>query len=743
MAKIHSRTSTFVRGPFGSGKTTLAIERARWLLQQERVRGDDILILSPQPINMRTFARVLRGRDALPGPPVEITTYASLARDAVQLYWPLIASSAGFDYPDREPTFLNIEMAQYHLGRFVDAAIDRQEFSGIVIRRNRIVVQLLSNFNRAALYGFSIDETYDRLVAALGERHDVGQVTALESARRISHAFRNFCYRESLLDYSLQVELFQRQVLQNEWSRTHLLRSRRHLIADNMEEETPAGHALIGVWANQLESLLVCVDDDGGFRTFLGADPEGALELAALCQQSINLRTTFNNTSSMQRVVAAYAQLLPASKHSARQTSPAAPPDVEVGSPQLDAQPVEESKAHADGPALRLSLNDDDETYRYYPQMIRGVARDIANLVHNHGVDPGSIVVVAPIISDSLRFSLQNELQRLGIASSGNRPSRALEDEPATRTLLTFAKLAHPQWSLRPATQDVAQALAFAIDALDPVRAALLATYVYPQNATTIDLRRFAELAPDARRRITYAAGEGYDLLRDWLYAWRAGGSAAGVEASGTATGQDAAAERALDQFFARLFEQVLSQPGFGFRERFDAIRVAHQVVDSARRLRWALESAATEGKETPPDTGREFVHLIDRSVLGGLHIPAWRMPEDVVLISPVLSFLLRNVTARHQFWLDVGSLDWWERLYQPLTHPYVLSQHWQADRVWQDEDEANVRAVAMRRQILGLLRRAGEQVHLAISEYSESGFEQQGPLLKVTNSVLALGNLT
>jgi hypothetical protein len=729
MATIHSRTATFVHGPFGSGKTSLAIARARWLLQQERVRGDDLLILVPQRINMRPFQESLTGKNAPPGAPIEINTYVGIVHESVQLYWPLISASANFLNPHKEPTFLGLEMTQYHVGQFVDQALARQEFSGIVAKRNRIVIQILSNLNRAVYEGASLDETYDKLIAALGERREAGQVAALEAARRISHRFHDFCLAEGMLDLSMQVKLFTEGVLMNEWSRTHLLRSKRHLIADNMEEDTPAGHKLIADWARHLDSLLVCVDDDGGFRTFLGADPEGAQELEALCTKTIHLNASFHESPAVHKVAAAYSDVLPA-RQGMRQTATTVAPPTSAPADEAD-------KATEQRRGLAVSLGENGETYRFYPQMIRGVARDIADLVHGEGVEPGSIAVVAPIISDSLRFGLQNELTRLGIPSTGHRPSRALEDEPATRTLLTLAKLAHPHWNLRPPAQDVAQAFAFAIDVLDPIRAALLVTFVYPQSSPSIDLRRFADLPPEARRRITYAAGEGYDTLRDWLYAWRAGSAATG---EGTAESNAAPIDHTLDSFLARLFEQVLSQPGYGFRERFDAIRVAHQVVDAARRLRWALEPADRANREDAPrvDVGREFVHTIDLGVLGGLYVPAWRVPQDAVLISPVLSFLLRNTPVRHQFWLDVGSQDWWERLYQPLTHPYVLGHRWQPGRAWQDEDEGAVRASAMRRQTLGLLRRTTEQVHLAISEYSESGAEQQGPLLKVTNRVLA-----
>ena len=82
---IHTRTKVFLNGPFGSGKTTLAVERVRWLLRQERVRGDDILVLVPQRTLAEPYLTALTGADAPAGSPVRITTFASLAQQSVGL----------------------------------------------------------------------------------------------------------------------------------------------------------------------------------------------------------------------------------------------------------------------------------------------------------------------------------------------------------------------------------------------------------------------------------------------------------------------------------------------------------------------------------------------------------------------------------------------------------------------------------------------------------------------------------
>ena len=91
--------------------------------------------------------------------------------------------------------------------------------------------------------------------------------------------------------------LFNRHVMKNDWSRTHLLRSHRHLVFDNAEEDTPSAHMLVRQWLDDrtaaLDSALIVSDDDAGYRTFLGADPQGTAGLAAKCDQRIHLVSSF------------------------------------------------------------------------------------------------------------------------------------------------------------------------------------------------------------------------------------------------------------------------------------------------------------------------------------------------------------------------------------------------------------------------------------------------------------------
>ncbi len=698
-------TSTTVRkrylsGPFGAGKTTAAVDHLLRLFRQERVRGDDILVLVPQRTLATPYHTALRSSGVPGGASVRVTTFASLAQQAVELYWPLIASQAGFGPGAQEPTFLTLETSQYHMAPLVDDALNQGAFDGVRVERSRIISQVLDNLNKAALQGLTIEDAYARLELAvpLGEQR-AARLNALRAARAISAAFRQHCLERAILDFSLQVTLFNDQVLTNEWSRTHLLRTHRHLIYDNAEEDTLSAHRLVTMWLPMLESALIITDDDGGYRTFLGADPKGVGELAAACATDDRLTDSHIMSPTIANLTHRVDRLL-------ARPGPATSADLVQQTTDSDGT----------GPALIPP----DELFRFYPQMVEWSAAQINHLVHEDGVPPGEIAILAPFVSDALRFSLQRALERYGIALATHRPSRPLEAEPAARTLLTLARLAHPFWGMAPAPADVSLALTVAVERLDPVRASLLSAIVYPPRRRTNELGNFAAVNDEMRQRITYTAGEAYDRLRDWLYTYRA-----------------EPMPLPLDQFFARLFGEVLSQPGFGFHEDYDAARVASQLVESARKFRWALEDEQP-GALDSGRVGSTYVHMAETGAIGALYLPGWQAPAEAVFLAPAYTFLLRNRAVDVQFWLDIGATGWWERLYQPLTHPHVLSARWLPDAAWTDRDEFNTRQETMHRLLIGLIRRTRRRIYLGASDYSESGYEQRGPLLTVVNRLLS-----
>jgi superfamily I DNA/RNA helicase len=670
-------SKTFLSGPAGSGKTTAGVERLRLLLES-RAPADSILILTPQRTLQSQYEATLNSPAIGPGGLATLATVGGLARRMVDLFWPLAAEAAGFKQPDQSPVFLTLETAQYYMARLLRPLLEQGFFASVTIDRNRLYSQVLDNLNKSAAVGFPFTEIGERLSGAWCG--DPAQRRVYADAQESATRFRQYCLEHNLLDFSLQLEIFWNLLWRTPECHDFLTRQYRHLIYDNIEEDIPVAHDLLAEWLPEFDSAFLIYDEEAGYRRFLGADPDSAMRLEELCDRHARLGQSFVSIPQVQALETAFTSKL---------------------LPDHPAQITEESiQALAFPPAGTPA--------RFYPQMLDWVAAETKRLVTEEALPPSEIVILAPYVSDALRFSLSYRLEVAGIPWRSHRPSRSLKDEPASHCLLTLAELAHPGWGIHPTKFDVAYAFLSAIEAMDLVRAQLLAEIVYRQRDIT--LSSFEQIRSEVQERLTFVFGRQYELLRKWLEEYRA----QPVEP--------------LDHFLRRLFGEILSQDGFGFHRNFDAARTAASLIESIQKFRQAMDASG----DTSIDVGREYLAMLEDGVIAAQYIEAWQTStEPAVLIAPAHTFLMMNQSATVQFWLDVGSGGWWERLFQPLTQPYVLSRAWPRDRLWTDADDQAANQQTLSCLVSGLLRRCRQRVYLGISDLGESGFEQRGPLLK------------
>ncbi|HUV29118.1 MAG TPA: DEAD/DEAH box helicase family protein [Anaerolineales bacterium] len=687
----------FLEGPAGAGKTTVGVERMLQLMVQG-VRADSILVMLPQRNLAQPYFQALRNPGLVAGGVVDVLTLGGLAQKMVALFWPLVADKAGFAYPERGPTFLNLETAQYFMARIVEPLIEQGKFNSVTIDRNRLYSQVVDNLNKAAVVGFSHTELGERLQGAwIG---DPSQAHLYSDAQEAAVKFRDYCLANNLLDFSLRVEVFLNQVWSVPVGRDYLAKTYHHLIFDNLEEDTPATHDLISAWLPQLDSAFLNYDWDGGYRIFLGADPHSGYQIKDQCQTQVEFPESLVTSPGLQTLAAG----LEASFN--RVAVKADSPFVSPG------QPVLKEPSDVD---VRAVLQ--FENHHFHPEMLDWVADQVVFLVKEEGVAAEEIVILAPFMSDALRYSLNERLSRRGISTQSHRPSRALREEPAAQCLLTLAAIAHPDWGILPARFDLAYALVQAIEGLDLVRAQLLAEIVYRPRQGAFELTSFDRINPDMQERLTYQLGERYENLRLWLQTY-------------TLNPADE-----LDHFLSRLFGELLSQPGYGFHHHRDAGQIAANLIDSARRFRWIVTENLTENQQT---LGAQYVQLVQQGVVAAQYIRSWsaRTP-GAVFLAPAYTFLMSNRPVDYQFWLDVGGHGWAERLYQPLTQPYVLSRRWPKGAPWTDQEEFASNQEALYRLAVGLIHRCRKSIFLGLSDLGEGGYEMKGPFLKAIQRVL------
>ncbi len=681
----------YCEGVAGTGKTTTAVARLNaWL--EAGIAPHHTLILLPQMNLAKPYMEALRHPDRAEGTDATIATFGSLTQTLIALFWALIAKSAGFAKPDMPPTFLSLETAQYFMGRVLDPIIERDGlFDTVKQPRNRLYSQILDNLSKSALVGFSHREIALRLKSAWDGGDGDPQLRVYDDVQVCAEAFRAYCYQENLLDFSLQVDLLMNHLLPLPAVQKYLAKQYPYVLADNVDENSLAAHRLLAVLVNGAKGALVVADLLGGYRRLLGADVSLLHHARALCQTHVTLTELFTSSASVHQFASELVTTL-------------GNPDPLPPSASPSANPY-------DGHALTIS--------RYYPQLTDTIADEVVRLV-GEAVPPHEIAILAPFLTDTLRFSLMSRLSEMAIPVRSHRPSRPLSEEPAVLALLHLACLAHPQWGIHPPRQDLITTFKTALG-MDLVRAQVLVSRAVSWNGLQPILRHFMDIPPTQQPRITYGYGARYEALRIWL--------------------EDVAnqPEQPLDHFWRRLFGEVLSAQGYGFNvdgtPNKDMAEVAWALIQSATQFRQMLTETAPlpEGVSA----GAEYIRMLFGGILSDLYLSRWNQPESAVLVAPAYTFLLRNTPVRYQFWLNIGDDGWSERVYQPLTNPYVLTANWERGRKWTAVDEQVIAEASLHRLILGLSRLCTEKIYLGISEWNEQGYEQRGLLLQTVHRTL------
>ncbi|PJF44641.1 MAG: hypothetical protein CUN55_02905 [Phototrophicales bacterium] len=671
----------FIQGPYGTGKTTLALQ----YLQDYFADGNlahQLLILVPQRTLGRVYQQVLSQLQYPNTASVEVITFSGLAQRAIERFWPLLHEQVGFA-TGKPPIFLTIETAQYHIAQFVDDVVVTGRFDSVSVARARLIAQSLDNLAKAAINRFSLEEVAERLSSAWGGHSS--RLEVYDAWLSVAERFRQYCLQHNLLDFSLQIEVFTQYAMAHPLVQETLRQRYRHLIAENLEENSPVVFDFLQWMLPELDSALLLFDQGAGFRLFLGAEPNLAYQLQEACDEVITLSESYVQSPPLraleQAVIAAFDGVTPE---------------------ELIANPTD---------AFVYEL------HAFYPQMLEWAVDEILRLVQS-GVAPSEIVVIAPFLNDALRFAVMSRLEDAGVPIASHRPSRAIREEPSARAMLTLMQLVNPYEAVLPPPEDVANALTVLLPDLDPVRASLLTELVYGIGRK--ELGSFDDIQPIMQARITYTVGERYELLRQWLLEQR-----------------EYVSQTPPDHFLRRLFGDMVAQPGFALQTDFDAATAISQMVESAFEFRRSLYP---EGTTDWAVVWQEYRELVTEGLLAATYVPSWQKElANTVFIAPAYTYLMRNRPATYQFWLDVGSPAWGERLEQPLTNPYVVRREYPIGELWTDEHEMASNYAALRKLVLGLIRRCRQRIYLGVADLGEQGFEQRGPLLYLFQQILNL----
>ncbi len=674
--------SLFIEGMAMTGKTTACLSRLDLLLNQ--FAGHQILIMAPQQSLAKPYRDHLFSKNNPLGGIPRVTTISGLARDLVSIFWPEIKTVFDFTGGASEPFFLSLETAQFCMARIVDPLLEKGYFQAVKIERHRLYSQIIDNLNKAAIHGLSPADIAKRLISTSSDPGMLG--VAYHQVAECAASFRSFCLQNNLIDFSLLMEIARQYLFSKDLPRSYLNARYQVLIADNIEEDTPLTHDFYRHSIQTFSSATLVFDHHAGFRTFLGADSDHAYELKTVCDFSLTLDEPLNRTPSVNEF----------------RTSLLACIDPQVFPSSMSEIPQD----------IHLSV------YQFLPEMIDNVVVEIDRLIQS-GIPADDIAVLTPYLSDVLKYSITEKLSKKGINLRTFRPSRKYLASSAIKALFILARLAHPDWHLPLSHFEFRDCLMRLVKDLDVIRADYAAKALLGKNDRGQFFRSFDELTNlGLQETITFSFGHHLSGLAEWLADYTSGPVAP------------------LDVFLQRLFGEILSQPGYTLHADLDAANDIARAIQSVRAFR-AFSSSVFNFDE--PALGKAYIESIHAGLLPA-SFDMGHQEQEGVLIAPAHSFLMQNRSVAYQFWLDIGSLGWWERLYQPLTNPYVYQSSWEENSSWNENREFAVNQAMMAKLINGLLLRCGQAVYASIVQTNEFGAQNSGPLLRAFQKLVKKG---
>ncbi len=688
-AIVEAESTTFVTGPPGAGKTTVLQNRLIFLLQAGEP-AYTILALVARREHRRAYQHRLQTAGLPSYADLKITTYTGLALEMVRLFWPLVARDAGFRSAFRPPTFLTYDLAQLAMWRLATPLLESGVFDNLHLRPQRIVSQLLDILNRAALNNLDLVAATQRQMNSWAI-HNEEQLRHLEQAHQAASTFRAQCLERNTLDLSLTIDTFHHHVLAHPEFARYFQERFRHLLVDNLEEQTPAGQAFVERLLNRTASASLIYDEEAGYRRFLSADPLGAARFARLTRQAFRLEESFTTSPGLRTL-----------SHTLSAVVQGAPVGQDM---QQRLQLIQQANA-----VIRERI-----VGRYRRETVFQLAHRLAHLIHAEQIPARDIAVVVPYLDGALSYTLLRACKQLGVPTNLARRRATPREEPRVRAWLTWAALAHPEWNTTPKEYDVAEALTLSIHGCDPARAALLAGRLYDEPLGR--LQPVAQLPTRYRERIGDNLVERYEQLRLWLEAQ--------------------SGQHRLDHFLYRLFADLLSLPDFQPEPDVAGAAVCSWLVMLATRL---CDAAPALQLTTGADIGAAFFNSIEQGLVGS-EPPDTGDPPDPngVLITTIYGFLLQGQAVRWQVWLETAASGWLDIPRQPLSNVFVLAPGWPAHQAWTSIEEYEIRQQLLARILMGLCHRCQDGVILATSELDAAGQRQDSALWRALETMREL----
>jgi hypothetical protein len=607
--------------------------------------------------------------------PVTAVTPISFFRDEVRLFWTLLVKN--LDLKAQFPLILRVENEQELANKLWKDRIETGTLQMEGIGRDRLVRKLLDLFLLAAYSDRQITEIPAILNAGIEtnvvENPEDVENSILEQWQEIGEAlleWRKYCWERGLLTYGIITDLFAHYLLPNPQYQRKLKERFRYVIVDRADEMPAIACDLCKFLLKNGAIGMFTFNPDGSARLGLGADPEYWQELKSECE-IINLPHADNTLGT--EVAESVLQV--------------------VNEPILQfIEPYD--TIHSIESVSRAKL-------------FRNVAETIVEAIASGAVKADEIAIIAPGLDNIANYAIIEILRKKNIKITPLDDQRPLSYSAQVRSLLTLISLVYPNLGQLVSRDHIAEMLVVLTEAIDPVRAGMLADYCFARHPETPQLLE-AETY-NQWNRLGYEATQAYEKLRQW------------IEQQSPKDAPLLFIDRAIQAFF---------KPRKLNYERTATLQSLIETAQYYWQLGYRLDLEDAVILEN-------FIQLIRQgTVTANPYAP--NQPEDSVVLATIIQYRMARRLHRWQFWLDASSDLWLQGGAASLFGAPLFLKSWNGER-WTIENQRDADMQRLQRLLRDLLDRTGDRLYLCHSELSTNGQIQNGvllPLIEISTTI-------
>lgn len=667
------KSKLVLKGPTGSGKTTVLMERYKYLVNELKVPSESILVLV---LNKAQSLEWMKKCIPESSGTIWRTSYSSFIREELTTYYPLVLEHCSeIKRRSIKPVFMTFECVRFLLAKVIEARRKtRGIFSQVAANDERIAADLVSILAVASTSDISYDEIANRLYSSTEVKGDEKK-ELFEQAGELILDYRARCMELGIFDPAIALEIYSKYLLKNSQYKEALHERIQHLLVDNIEECVPAEADFIDFLLPKLRTCLLGYNHEGGIGQSFGSDHQYVVDKILKRCDVVELNKSYTCKDFMYE----FSDML------------------------------FENIQNAKGVTFKKNIGiERHPAVELRSEMLANVASRVCSLVEDEGYKPSDIVILSTYADPVTEFAMGGVLDNKGIKIKNLARKYRIVDSRYSQGLVTLATLCYRHYGIAPRIEDLRELIRMVFD-IDPVRSSILAQKVFENRNSN---QFFPSIEREELEELVGVEGvEKYNYVRSWV--------AQHVNYDNTLP---------ISKFLKKAFLELVITPDMSQ----DDISDVKKLVEAAENFDYVVSRFKMNGGKHFLDV--VYKGLGSPASIFELEED---LKEECVFLATPYVFLTSCLNSRVIILTSISSSNWYPRTVKEIANPHVLRKTWKTGEVYTEELEEQNRINHLALIIRAVVKKCREKLITFESNISANGFENNGLLSEYLNKTL------